>query len=76
LWREGEGRRLRAQAPLGKAWRRAEALRKGLRTDEALDLLWAMTGADLYRLFVVERNWSANRFEAWLGETLERFLLR
>jgi AcrR family transcriptional regulator len=76
LWREGEGRRLRAQAPLGKAWRRAGALRKGLRADEALDLLWAMTGADLYRLFVVERNWSANRFEAWLGETLEWFLLR
>ena len=43
---------------------------------EALDIPWAMTGADHYRLSVAERNWSANRFEAWLGETLERFLLR
>jgi AcrR family transcriptional regulator len=76
LWKEGEERRLRAQAPLTDAWRRAGALRKGLGADEALDILWAMTGADHYRLFVVERNWSANRFEAWLGDTLERFLLR
>jgi AcrR family transcriptional regulator len=76
LWREGEERRLRAQAPLADAWSCAGALRKGLSADEALDILWAMTGADHYRLFVVERNWSANRFEAWLGETLERFLLR
>ena len=76
MWREGEERRLRAQAPLTDAWRRAEVLRKGLSADEALDILWAMTGADHYRLFVVERNWSANRFEAWLGKTLERFLLR
>jgi AcrR family transcriptional regulator len=76
LWKEGEERRLRAQAPLADAWSRAGALRKGLSSDEALDILWAMTGADHYRLFVLERNWSANRFEAWLGETLERVLLR
>ena len=73
---KGEERRLRGQAPLADAWRRAGALRKGLSADEALDILWAMTGADLYRLSVAERDWSANRYEAWLGETLERFLLR
>ena len=76
LWREGEQRRLRAQAPLTDTWARAGALRKGLSAEEALDMLWAMTGADHYRLFVVERNWSADRYEAWLGETLRRLLLR
>jgi hypothetical protein len=35
-----------------------------------------MTGADNYRLFVVERNWSAESYEAWLGETLQRLLFR
>jgi hypothetical protein len=69
-------RRLRAQAPLTDAWRRAGAVRKGLSADEALDILWAMTGVDHYRLFVVERNRSAGRFEDWLGDTLERLLLR
>lgn len=76
LWREGEQRRLRAQAPLTSRWARAGALRKGLSAEEALDMLWAMTGADHYRLFVVERNWSPDRYEAWLGETLRRLLLR
>jgi len=76
LWREGEERRFRSQAPLIDNWRRAGALRKDLRATEALDVLWAMTGADNYRLFVVERNWSAESYEAWLGETLQRLLFR
>lgn len=76
LWREGEERRFRSQAPLIDNWRRAGALRKDLRAAEALDVLWAMTGADNYRLFVVERNWSAESYEAWLGETLHRLLFR
>ena len=76
LWREGEERRFRSQAPLIDDWHRAGALRKNLRAAEALDVLWAMTGADNYRLFVVERNWSAESYEAWLGETLQRLLFR
>ena len=76
LWREGEERRLRGQAPLTRAWARAGALRKGLSARDALDILWAMTGADHYRLFVAERNWSPDRYETWLRETLERLLLR
>jgi AcrR family transcriptional regulator len=76
LWREGEERRFRSQAPLVDNWHRAGALRKDLRAAEALDVLWAMTGADNYRIFVVERNWSAESYEAWLGKTLQRLLLR
>jgi AcrR family transcriptional regulator len=76
LWREGEERRFRSHAPLIDNWHRAGALRKDLRAAEALDVLWAMTGADNYRLFVVERNWSAESYEAWLGETLQRLLFR
>lgn len=76
LWREGEERRLRGQRPLTAAWSRSGALRRGLSAAEALDILWAMTGPDHYRLFVVERKWSAARYEAWLGEILQRLLLR
>jgi len=61
LWKDGEQRRLRGQAPLTDAWGRSGALRKGLSAQEALDILWVMTGADHYRLFVVERNWPADR---------------
>jgi AcrR family transcriptional regulator len=76
LWREGEERRFRGQAPLIDQWRRAGALRKDLKPAQALDVLWAMTGADNYRLFVVERKWSARSYEAWLEETLQRLLFR
>jgi AcrR family transcriptional regulator len=76
LWQEGEERRLRGQRPLTDAWDRAGVLRKSHTAKEALDILWAMTGADHYRLFVVDRKWSAARYEAWLENTLERLLLR
>ena len=76
LWQEGEDRRLRGQKPLADAWDRSRALRKNINAKEALDILWAMTGADHYRLFVVDRKWSAARYEVWLENTLERLLLR
>jgi len=76
LWQEGEERRLRGQRPLTDAWDSAGALRKSHTAKEPRDILWAMTGADHYRLFVVDREWSAARYEAWLENTLERLLLR
>ena len=76
LWREGEGRRWRAQAPFVNAWSRAGALREGVDAKQALDILWAMTGPDHYRLFVAERKWSVERYETWLANTLIRLLLR
>jgi AcrR family transcriptional regulator len=76
LWQEGEDRRLRGQKPLADAWDRSGALRKNINAKEALDILWAMTGADHYRLFVVDRKWSAARYEVWLENTLDRLLLR
>ena len=76
LWQEGEERRLRGQKPLVDAWYRSGALRKKINAEEALDILWAMTGADHYRLFVVDRKWSAARYEVWLENTLARLLLR
>lgn len=76
LWREGERRRLRSEAPLVNAWNRAGALRKDVSAKEALDILWAITGADHYRLFVAERKWPVDRYEFWLERTLMRLLLR
>jgi AcrR family transcriptional regulator len=76
LWQEGEDRRLRGQKPLADAWDRSGALRKNINAKEALDILWAMTGADHYRLFVVDRKWSTARYEVWLENTLDRLLLR
>ena len=51
-------------------------LRTDLAKAEAHDLLWSLTGPDLYRLLVAERGWSAARYETVLHDLLVRTLLR
>jgi AcrR family transcriptional regulator len=49
---------------------RTRRLRPGLSPQEARDVLWAYTSRDFYRILVVDRGWSSDRYERWLGETL------
>jgi AcrR family transcriptional regulator len=46
------------------------SLREGLPEDEAVDLVHALMSPDLYRLLVVDRHWSAERYQHWLAGTL------
>ena len=50
-------------------------LRPGLTVKWALDLYVAWTLPEVYRTLVLERRWSANRYESWLAELLIRELL-
>ena len=36
----------------------------------ARDILWTLTSYDIYRRLVVERRWTADQYERWLGDTL------
>lgn len=74
MWQEGEGRRLRAYSRLTGEWERAGALAPGLTAATARDIVWAMGGPDMFRLFVLERRWSTARYQQWLGDTLGRLL--
>jgi AcrR family transcriptional regulator len=76
MWREGESRRHRAEAVIVQEWARAGALAPGLSGRAATDLLWALSGPDMFRLLVVEQGWSRRRFEARLAALLERSLFR
>ncbi len=73
-WRRGEEDRLRAVAqairPIGK-----DKLRRGLSVEAAVDLVWALSGPEFYRLLVVKRGWSAARYERSLAELLAAALL-
>jgi len=60
---EGQGRLARALA-------RARALRPGLRERDAADLIHALMSPELYRLLVIDRAWSPERYEQWLARTL------
>jgi AcrR family transcriptional regulator len=76
MWQEGERRRYEAQGKLMAVWRRAGALADGLTQRKATDLLWALSGPDVFRLFVVERGWTRQQLQAWLIAELERMLFR
>ena len=49
---------------------RKGALRTGLSVPMARDILWTLTSYDIYRRLVVEREWTADQYETWLGDTL------
>jgi AcrR family transcriptional regulator len=50
-------------------------LRPGLAPDEAADILYALTGTDVYRALVRERGWSPARYQRWLFRIACRELL-
>ena len=65
---EGQGRLARSLA-------RAGALRPKLRERDAGDLIHALMSPEVYRLLVVDRGWSPERYAKWLSETLVDQLL-
>lgn len=52
------------------------AIRAGLDYVEARDVLWSLTSRDLYRMLVLERQWSPDDYEDGLATLLTRMLLR
>jgi AcrR family transcriptional regulator len=76
LWAEIGERRARNMRLLANELTRAGALRAGLSTDEAADVIWATNSSEFYTLLVHQRGWDADRFEQWLASTWKRLLLR
>lgn len=74
--REAESSRRRGQSTIIETLAREGALRADLSPEEALDVLFALSAHDTYRLYVKECGWSPERFETWLHATSERLLLR
>lgn len=75
LEQEREQRRYERQGEYVKKLMRDKALAKGLTFQKARDILWSLTGRDMYRMLVIERKWSANEYEKWLGQILVESLL-
>lgn len=53
-----------------------KALLKELSLSKAHDILWAFTGRNMYRLFVIERGWTSEEYEKWLAQSLVKMLIR
>lgn len=45
-------------------------LKPGLDETTASDILWTLTGRDLYRMLVQDCGWTADRYQSWLAETI------
>ncbi|HEX6556336.1 MAG TPA: helix-turn-helix domain-containing protein [Ktedonobacteraceae bacterium] len=76
LAREVELRRHHNQSHLIVALQEQRVLRYDLSSEQATDVLWALTSYDLYRKLVVERRWSPERYESWLTDLLIQQLLQ
>ena len=68
LENEMEKRRYKRQQETVEAMAKANVFKEGVSTTKARDILWALTGRDIYRMLVVERKWSSDEYELWLSE--------
>jgi AcrR family transcriptional regulator len=74
--RQVESRRRSNQNRLIAYLHERGCLRGDLSSGEATDIVWALTGYDMYRALVTERHWPADRYQNWLAVTLATSLLR
>jgi AcrR family transcriptional regulator len=73
-WKRGEARRREKDRALVHIWSEQGALARP--AQECEDILWALTGPDVYRLMIVDSGWEPGQFTAWLESTLATALLR
>jgi AcrR family transcriptional regulator len=68
LWGRIQSEFLANQRVIAESLDQKNALRPGLDVDSATDILWTLNISNLWHLLVVERGWTPERFEQWLGD--------
>ncbi|MDP1836558.1 MAG: TetR/AcrR family transcriptional regulator [Chlamydiales bacterium] len=75
LENEREQRRYQRQEETIRMMVAEKSLAKGISPTKARDILWAFTGRDMYRMFVIEKAWAPATYEKWLAELLINTLI-
>jgi AcrR family transcriptional regulator len=75
VWDQLQAERLRGMAMFANSLANEGHLRDGVTATEARDVLWSYNSAELYRLLVIERRWSAKRYGRWIAAALTAALL-
>jgi AcrR family transcriptional regulator len=75
LWERNKAQRFAGQRALLAILVGRSSLREGLAANAAADTLFAIGSPETYRLLVVDRRWSPDRFERWYAATLATLLL-
>lgn len=68
--------RHQGQRTIARAVARSDHLRTGVRERDAADIIHALVSPEVYRLLVIDRSWTNERYETWLTSTLIDQLLR
>jgi hypothetical protein len=72
---EMDADRLRRMTDNARRLRDAGHLRPGITLEEAADVLWTYSSAELYELLVLRRGWSAKRYGRFVGRAMTKALL-
>jgi len=75
LEQQREDLRYKRQEIMIISLREDAGLRPGLDHRTARDILWMLTGRDVYRMLVRERGWSAEKYQDWVADALVQSLL-
>ena len=65
----------RGQSQLARTLARKRLLRKGIREGDAADVIHALMSPEMFRLLVIDRGWTPQRYQEWLAATLAAQLL-
>lgn len=75
VWAMLQAERLRGMSMFADDLAAGGHLRAGVTATEARDVLWTYNSAELYRLLVIDRRWSAKRYGRWIAQALTAALL-
>jgi AcrR family transcriptional regulator len=67
--------RQQGQGLVARALARRRALRRAMSERDAGDIIHALVSPEVYKLLVVDRGWSPERYESWLTDMLVNQLL-
>jgi len=74
-YKEIDSGRLRLLAEIGPQLEKAGRLRPGMSGSAAVDLVWSLTSPATYEQLVLDRAWTPEQFEKWLGVALHDLIL-
>lgn len=75
IWDEMEAWRRDGQGRFAEMLTSRGALRRGLSTASAGDIVWTLCSLAVHDLLVQERSWSSRRYGEWIASALKRELL-
>lgn len=74
IYQQRSHARRKNQRAVAKRLAELGALRRGTSVEAATDLLWLYTAHEIYRMLVIERRWSPDRYRAWLRDAVARLI--